>query len=152
MNPKFLVIDDDKDILGLMQAVLQSFGCEADVAGSGEEGLGRLGTEEQARQYDAIFLDLMLPGMHGFDVIQKIKAIDHAKNIPVIMLTCKGKGEEIMDGYSYGADYYIPKPFTRAEILYGINLFLGESDDEGARKIPVHELPEDDAEKGTEKQ
>ena len=139
MSPKFLVIDDDKDILSLMDAVLQSFGCQSELVASGERGLELLGNPDCAAQFDAIFLDLMLPGMHGYEVIEKIKQMEHAKSIPVIMLTCKGKGDEIISGYSHGADYYIPKPFTRAEILYGINLFLGEQQqDDGAKAIPVH--------------
>ena len=74
-----------------------------------------------------VLLDVMMPGMSGLEVLEKLRAEPRNARIPVILLTAKTQDEDVISGYRYGADYYIPKPFTSKQLLYGIRLVLGES-------------------------
>lgn len=135
MNPKFLLVDDDRDVLTVAEAIFQSLGCEVQTAVGGTEALEFLASAERAGGIDAIFLDVMMPDINGYDVLKIIKERDHTKNIPVIMLTARDRGNDIIEGYQHGADYYIPKPFNREQLVYGVDLVLGEGDsDEGNSK------------------
>ena len=129
-KPKFLVVDDHEDIRTLVEATLASYGCECELAVDGEDALEKLAREDDAKQFDAIFLDLMMPKLSGYQVIQKLKQWPHTKEIPVIMLTAKSEGDDIINGYKQGADYYIPKPFSREQIAYGLDIIFGEEEAE----------------------
>ncbi len=129
MNPKFLLVDDDRDVLTVAEAIFQSLGCEVETAGGGTEALEFLSSEERAGGIDAIFLDVMMPDINGYDVLKIIKERAHTKNIPVIMLTARDRGNDIIEGYQHGADYYIPKPFNREQLVYGVDLVLGDSEE-----------------------
>ena len=73
----------------------------------------------------AIILDVMMPGMSGYDVVVHLKQNPDTQNIPVIMLTAKGEPEDLITGYKdYGVEYYITKPFTSRQLLAGIKLIL----------------------------
>jgi DNA-binding response OmpR family regulator len=69
-------------------------------------------------------LDVVMPEMTGLDVLTRMKLHSHTNQLPVIMLTGESKTDDILAGYSVGADYYMTKPFTRQQLLYGINLVL----------------------------
>ncbi|MEZ4754671.1 MAG: response regulator [Bdellovibrionota bacterium] len=122
MSSKILVIDDDADTRSLIEVMLKSFGCEVILAESGEKGLENLKTKEQADRFDAVFLDLMMPGISGFGVIEAMKLKEHTKKLPVIMLTAKDSANDMITGYKFGADYYIPKPFTKDQIQFGLDI------------------------------
>jgi two-component system, chemotaxis family, chemotaxis protein CheY len=126
MTPKFLLIDDDKDVLVVAEAIFMSLGCEVQSAGGGTEALEFLSSVERAKTIDAIFLDVMMPDINGYEVLKIIKEREHTKNIPVIMLTARDRGNDIIEGYQHGADYYIPKPFNREQLVYGVDLVLGD--------------------------
>ncbi len=128
MGPKFLIVDDDADILALTEAILVSLGCDVVRARGGMEALDCLELPEQASEINAIFLDLMMPDLTGFEVLKVLKGREHTKDIPVIMLTAKDASDDIINGYQYGADYYIPKPFNREQIIFGLDLVLGDGD------------------------
>ncbi|RIL11188.1 MAG: hypothetical protein DCC75_02800 [Proteobacteria bacterium] len=146
MVPKFLVVDDDAEARTLMSAMLESLGCESETAASGEESLKILKEPSKAGQFDAIFLDIMMPGMSGLDVLRELKLMPHTKELPILMLTCLGSSEDIVKGYQGGADYYIPKPFTKDQVVYGLDMVLGEQqqeeDGEEKKETPTHFLPE----------
>ena len=79
-----------------------------------------------ARQHPScILLDVMMPRMSGLQVLEALKADPATANIPVIMVTARTGDEDVLHGYQQGADYYITKPFTADELLYGVNLVLG---------------------------
>lgn len=63
-----------------------------------------------------------MPNVNGYDLLTRLKLHADTQTIPVIMLTCQSDPESLMSGYSVGADYYITKPFTREQLLYGVKL------------------------------
>jgi DNA-binding response OmpR family regulator len=129
MRPRFLVVDDDADTRNLVEAMLNALVCDATLVESGEEALEALDSEEKVKAFDAVFLDVMMPGLNGFEVLERLKAQELTKELPVIMLTAKDGGDELIAGYRIGADYYIPKPFTKQQIEFGLDLLLADHED-----------------------
>ena len=122
---RILVVDDDPAIRELVKAVLEAEGFKVTLANDGQEGINALDSEPRPVNYCMVVLDMMMPGMHGLDVLTRMKLHAHTSSIPVLMLTAERQPEDIMSGYSTGADYYITKPFTRQQLLFGIQLILG---------------------------
>lgn len=144
MNPKFLVVDDDSDTLALIDAMLSALGCETKSVNNGELALEELSSPEKAHCFDAVFLDIMMPGMNGYQVLEWIRKQPYLEALPVVMLTAKSAGEDIISGYQNGADYYITKPFTKSQLVYGLDIILGSGPtEEDAENIPVLEIPEE---------
>ena len=123
-SPKFLVIDDDRALLDIMSAILGSLGCTSETFPEGAAALKMLESPGKADEFDAIFLDVMMPELTGYDVIERLKAKDATKSIPVIMLTAKSGYNEIIEGYNHGADYYLTKPVTKDQIVFALDLVL----------------------------
>ncbi|MBR3367823.1 MAG: response regulator transcription factor [Lachnospiraceae bacterium] len=105
MATKVLVVDDEKLIVKGLRFSLVQDGYEVDCAYDGEEAV------EMAKKtaYDVILLDVMLPGLSGFEVLQQVREFS---SVPVIMLTAKGEDMDKILGLDYGADDYITKPFN----------------------------------------
>jgi len=120
MSRKILVVDDNLDSIMILRSILETNGFTVAVAQSGREALGLLTRELP----DVILLDVMMPEMSGFEVLEKIKATHATSKIPVILVTAKVQDEDVLTGYQYGADYYITKPCTAKQLLYGIGLVL----------------------------
>jgi DNA-binding response OmpR family regulator len=122
---KVLIIDDDPMIRALVTAILEPEGYNVTTAEDGNQGVEILDSnKELPAPYDLIILDVVMPGMNGLDVLTRMKLHEHTKKLPVLMLTGEAKAEDIMSGYSSGADYYITKPFTRQQLLSGIRLVV----------------------------
>ena len=122
-NRSILVVDDDYDTRTVVKTILQANGFEVDDAASGKEALEKL----QGHKPALVVLDIMMPGMSGYDVVVRMKQHPETQNIPIIMLTAKGEPEDLLTGYKdYAVDYYIPKPFTTRQLLAGINLVIGQ--------------------------
>ena len=119
-SKSILVVDDDDDGRSLVEMILQNKGYTVESCPGGREAIELLKTSSPA----LVLLDIMMPEVNGYDVLVHMKQRPETQNIPVIMLTAKSEGEDIIVGYQYGADYYIPKPFTTEQLLYGIKLFL----------------------------
>jgi two-component system alkaline phosphatase synthesis response regulator PhoP len=111
MSDKALIIEDEPTIARLVTYNLSQEGYETEVVGNGAEGLRNAIHES----YSIIFLDLMLPGMNGFEVLQKLR--ENGIKTPVIILTARNAEEEVVQGLKLGADDYITKPFGVAELL-----------------------------------
>lgn len=126
MKKRILIVDDDPMIRSLVQAILEGEGFEVVAADDGPKAIEILDTEPRPINFSLVILDVMMPGMNGLDVLTRMRLHAHTQKLPVVMLTGEDKAEDIMAGYSVGADYYITKPFTRQQLLYGINLVLGE--------------------------
>lgn len=124
MSNRILVVDDDPMIRGLVKAIVEEEGYQVTLAEDGKIGVEMLDQEPQPIDIKLIILDVMMPGMNGLDVLTRLKLHSHTAKIPVLMLTGEDKAEDMMAGYSVGADYYITKPFTRQQLLYGLNLVL----------------------------
>ncbi len=103
-----LIVDDEPDIRELVQYNLTKEGYTVRQAGSGEDGLQDL----RRHAPDLVVLDLMLPGVDGFDVCKAIRADRALHHIPIIMLSAKGEEADIITGLELGADDYVVKPFT----------------------------------------
>jgi two-component system response regulator ResD len=124
MTKRVLIVDDDPMIRNLVQLILESAGYTVTATDDGPKAVQILDSEPRPIDYTLVILDVMMPGMNGLDVLTRMKLHQHTQNLPVIMLTGEDKAEDIMNGYSVGADYYITKPFTRQQLLYGIDLVL----------------------------
>ena len=126
MGPRFLIVDDDPTIRAILAETLSSFDCEVDQAEGGSQALGKIVLHHKRQPYDAVFLDIMMPGMNGYEVLKRIKTTDFSKGLPVIMLTAADDSDFVIEAYRSGADYYIPKPFNVGQIIYCLDLLLGE--------------------------
>lgn len=124
MACRILAIDDDPMILHILISILSSEGHEVIGAEHGEAALAFLERDEKPIKLDLIISDVMMPGITGLEFLQKVKSNPETSRIPFVLLTAENKSEDIMQGYTYGADYYIPKPFTRQQLLYGLQLVL----------------------------
>jgi two-component system, OmpR family, alkaline phosphatase synthesis response regulator PhoP len=124
MADKVLIIEDEPTLARLVSYNLSQEGYETEVVGNGAEGLHRAVHDD----YAIIFLDIMLPGMNGFEVLQKIR--QHAVKTPVIILTARNAEEEVVQGLQQGADDYITKPFGVAELLARASAVLRRSRNE----------------------
>ena len=120
MSNKILTVDDDRDALELLCMTLSSLGYEPQPFTSAEAALKAAPELECA----AAFLDIMMPKMDGLTLAGELKKLPNFENTPLIMVTALDKDAEIMEGYSKGADYYITKPYTIAQIKYALELYV----------------------------
>ncbi len=127
MKHKVLVVDDNPDSVAIMRSILEGRGYDVAAAHSGTEALQFLKKET----VDLVLLDIMMPEMSGMEVLQRIKEDAATGRLPVILVTAKTQDEDVISGYQYGADYYITKPFTAKQLLYGIELILGKGESVG---------------------
>jgi CheY-like chemotaxis protein len=102
---RVLVVDDEYDIRYLVQAALEH--CEVLTAADGPSALALL----RHTAIDAVFLDVMMPGMDGFSVLRRMRADDRFRDLPVIMLTAKAGEHDHVRAFKDGADAYLTKPF-----------------------------------------
>src|SRR5262245_45064119 len=109
-SPRVLLIEDDTNIADVVRRYLERDGFSVEVAGDGRLGLARA----LETLPDLIVLDVMLPGMHGIDVL---RALRRAAPIPVVMLTSRGAEEDRVAGLELGADDYVAKPFSPRELV-----------------------------------
>lgn len=115
-----LIVEDDEDISELISYNLNKNGFNAISSPSGENGLEKL----QKNNPDLILLDLMLPGIDGFEFCKNLKADEQFKNIPIVMLTARGEDADIITGLELGADDYITKPFSPSVLIARIKSVL----------------------------
>ena len=121
MSALILVVDDNADNVNIAREILLSRGFEVRVAYDGQSALASV---EQQRP-DLVLLDVMMPQMSGMEVLDRLRANPATAGVPVILVTAKDQDEDLLAGYKYGADYYITKPFSAKQLLYGIGLVLG---------------------------
>ncbi len=119
-TPRLLVIDDDPKLCRLVGTYLEPLGFQVEAVHNGPDGL-KAALETAP---DAVLLDVMLPGMDGFAVLQGIRA--HS-NVPVLMLTARGEEQDRVRGLESGADDYLPKTFTTRELLARLRAVLRRS-------------------------
>jgi CheY-like chemotaxis protein len=120
-----LVVEDNDDSRQAMVVMIESFGYLVRAFSSGEEALAEIKTDsETGKNFDLALLDIMMPGMNGYELLVELKKIPAYSKIPYIMVTAKDGDSEVIEGYKYGVDYYITKPFTSKQLKYGIELYL----------------------------
>ena len=115
-----MVVDDNQDLVEIVRLTLESKGFKVRCAYNGQELLDSL----ERQKADLILLDIMMPQMNGLAVLKRLKGNPDTASIPVILLTAKVLEEDVRVGYKFGADRYITKPFTRGQLLDGINSIL----------------------------
>ena len=120
---QLLIIEDEVAIRDGLIDVFVYHGFDVDSCGNGSKGLEKALTGT----YDMILLDIMLPGMNGFDVCDAIRARD--RNQPIIMLTAKSSDEEIIHGLKLGADDYVAKPFSVQQLVLRVEAVLRRSEE-----------------------
>ena len=108
---RILLVEDEKRLSSAVQKLLQKERYEVDAVYTGTDGLDYALTEN----YDAVILDVMLPGMDGFEVLRRMR--EEKVPTPVLMLTARGGVEDRVHGLTAGADYYLPKPFDTNELM-----------------------------------
>ena len=113
---KVLIIDDDKELCALMKKCIEQENMSALIAYGGAEGLELVSEHDSA--YSLIILDVMMPDIDGFQVLQKIR---ETSNVPVLMLTAKSDEEDKVAGLRMGADDYLTKPFSLNELMARVN-------------------------------
>ena len=107
-----LVVDDDRDIRELMEAILEAAGHDVTLAADGQEGLSKL----KRRAYDLVVLDIMMPTMSGYEVLEQIRAMPSRASTPVIVVTAKHDPTGVMREVKGGALDHLAKPFLPEEL------------------------------------
>ncbi len=122
MPDTILVVDDNENVTRMTARMLSGLGYEVMTAIDGANALAQVAS----RHPDCILLDIMMPRMSGLEVLAKLKHDPATTAIPVIMLTAKSQDEDVLTGYKEGAEYYITKPCSSRDLVYGIRLVLGK--------------------------
>ena len=120
---RILIADDEAHIIKMLEFKLRNLGHEVITASDGGEALEKATSDKP----DLALLDVMMPVMDGFQVLQKLKTQEETKSLPVIMLTAKGQEKDVVTGFETGAVDYVIKPFSFPELIARINRALGKS-------------------------
>lgn len=121
MSTRILVVDDEERYIRLMEANLVSEGYEVLKAMSGQEAVDVVGSQRP----DLVLLDVMMPGINGFQACQRIREFS---SVPIIMVTAKGEERDRVQGLDVGADDYIVKPYSASELLARVRAVLRRSE------------------------
>ncbi len=119
---RILVVDDERDLCEILLFNLRSAGYLAEAAYSAEEAL-----EALHNSCDLLLLDVMMPGMSGFELAKQLKEDEQTRHIPIIFLTAKDTEDDTLRGFSVGADDYVTKPFSVREVMARVKAVLGRS-------------------------
>jgi DNA-binding response OmpR family regulator len=139
---RILIVEDETHLAQGLRFNLEAEGHSVQISDRGEEALARLLTKNE--NYDALVLDVMLPGKDGFSVARELR---EAKNyIPLLMLTARGRAEDVLKGFESGADDYLPKPFNLAILLARIESLLRRK--EWSQKAPASAVKSETPEGG----
>lgn len=132
---KILVVEDNTDIAANIVDYFEDKGHIVDYAADGITGLHFAVTND----FDVIVLDLMLPGMDGLDVCKKIRK-EAEKNTPILMLTARDTLEQKLEGFEYGADDYMVKPFSLLELEARVSVLGNRKDKNGQKLLQIADL------------
>jgi len=123
MERKVLIVDDEEVIRKFLRIHLSKLGYEVKEAADGEQAMEQIGKDN----FDLLICDILMPKKDGWAVIKEVKSNSKTKNMPVILLTAKNEDSDMFKGYDLGANYYMTKPFTKAQLLYGLQLMFGRA-------------------------
>ena len=130
---EILVIDDDVELCSLVSEYLQAEGFAVECVHDGERGLQK----STVGRYMLVVLDVMLPGINGFEVLRRIRA---TSRLPVLLLTARGEDVDRIVGLEIGADDYLPKPFNPRELVARIRAILRRTRSDGKPTQPAPEI------------
>jgi len=120
MARKVLIADDEQNIVISLEFLLKREGFEVLVAADGEAALQMIAEHHP----DLVLLDVMMPKRNGYEVCQRMRERPDWRGIKIVMLSAKGRDVEVSKGVSLGADLYVTKPFSNAELVAQINALL----------------------------
>ena len=126
MKRKVLIVDDEEVIRKFLRIHLDKLGYEVKEAADGEQAIEELGKGD----FDLLICDILMPKKDGWEVVKEVKSNSKTKHLPVILLTAKNEDSDMFKGYDLGANYYMTKPFTKAQLLYGLRLMFNNSSEE----------------------
>ncbi len=116
MEKRVLVIEDEPNISEALRFILKREGWRVEVSADGTAMLGQM----QADPPDLLILDLMLPGLSGFDILKSLRALDMTRDLPVLMLTAKGQGADRAEAERLGVTRFMTKPFANADVIAAV--------------------------------
>jgi len=128
-DPLLLVVEDDPHLAQLLGYNLERAGFKCHVSSTGEEALQQL----VRKSFDLVLLDVMLPGIDGFEVCRQIRQNQLFRDLPIIMLTAKGEEIDRILGFELGIDDYVVKPFSPRELILRIRAILKRDRRHGGR-------------------
>jgi len=123
MSKRILIVDDEEVIRKFLKIHLNKEGYEVTEAEDGEKAIERV----RKGKFDLIICDVMMPKKNGWEVVKEVKSNPLSNRIPIILLTAKNEDADMFKGYELGANYYMTKPFTKAQLLYGLKLMFEEA-------------------------
>jgi len=123
MSKRILIVDDEEVIRKFLKIHLSKLGYEVTEAEDGEKAIEKIG----GGKFDLIICDVMMPKKNGWEVIKEVKSNPELNEIPIILLTAKNDEVDMFKGYELGANYYMTKPFTKDQLLYGLKLMFEEA-------------------------
>jgi two-component system OmpR family response regulator len=135
---RILVVEDEPDLLSVLAKALREEGYAVDTAEDGEEGLYKA----ESWDYDAVLLDVMLPKLDGWCVLQRLRK---AKKVPVLMLTARDASRDRVRGLDTGADDYVVKPFDLPELLARLRAVIRRAAGQTQNLIEIGEVTVDTA-------
>jgi DNA-binding response OmpR family regulator len=124
MAQRILIVDDEPNIVISLEFLMKREGYEVRVATDGAAALQAMAD----RQPDLVILDVMLPRLNGFEVLQRIRANAAWNGVKILMLTAKGRDTEVAKGTRLGADLYVTKPFSTRDLVAQVKTLLGGSE------------------------
>jgi DNA-binding response OmpR family regulator len=133
---KVLIVEDEEVIRNILRLNLSKWGFEVEEAEDGLCALAKLGKEP----YALIICDIVMPNMDGWELIKQVKNNPNTQDIRIIALTSRDKDSDVWKGYELGADYYITKPFTTAQLRYGLQMILDQSTEESSKDANAIDL------------
>ena len=119
-TPTALIVEDEEDIAFLLRFLLERNGFQVVHAADGKDALARLDGDPPG----IAILDIMLPYHDGIEVLERLRALPHWRNVPVLMLTAKAREADIVRALELGADDYVTKPFQPEEVLARVRRLL----------------------------
>ena len=131
---RILIVEDEKEIADGITGILKMEGYTSDAVRDGEEGLDYI----LSGVYDLVLLDVMLPGLDGFEIVKKVRA--EGIDTPVIMLTAKSQISDKIQGLDLGADDYLTKPFDAGELIARIRARVRKSADIKGSMISAYDI------------
>ena len=123
MSKRILIVDDEEVIRKFLKIHLSKLGYEVAEAEDGEKAIEKI----RGGKFDLIICDVMMPNKNGWEVIKEVKSNPELNEIPIILLTAKNDEVDMFKGYELGANYYMTKPFTKDQLLYGLKLMFEEA-------------------------
>lgn len=123
MKKRILIVEDEENIIISLQFLLEHAGFDVDTEMNGANALIKILSDPP----DVLVLDVMLPELDGFEILQKIRSGSNISKLPILMLTAKGQREDRKNALDYGANKFITKPFSNSEVVDAVELLAQQN-------------------------